>query len=142
MVSIIIMPGKNKIAEANNYTDTSFNGYYTGYNMVTTDYREKEDESSSYIYNSNSPCGVYVSVRGASGKFVLYRDERGLVFEKFDGQDRICDYSGPVLVGKGQSKKLLNHVNENPDYLNAAQLRMTGTLLRVYLSGVWSPDSI
>ena len=25
---------------------------------------------------------------------------------------------------------------------NAAQLRMTGTQLRVYLSGKWSPDSI
>jgi len=140
MTLMTIMSAKLTIAEANNCTDTTFRDFYSGYNTVDTEYRPKEDDSSSYIYNSGSPCGVYVNVWGARGKFEIARDGRGWVFYKYDGQEASCNYNGNVLVGSGQSKKLLNNVYER-NY-NAGSLSMTGTQLRVYLSGLWSPDSI
>ncbi len=141
MTLMTIMSAKLTIAEANNYTDTGFGGFYSGYNTVNTEYRPKEDDSSSYINNSGSPCGVYVDVWGARGKFEIARDGRGMVFYKYDGQEASCNVSqNNVLVGKGQAKKLPNYANER-NY-NAGSLRMTGTQLRVNLSGLWSPDSI
>ncbi|WP_346898269.1 hypothetical protein [Clostridium sp. UBA7503] len=135
MVLMTIMTVKVPIAEANNYEDTDFKEFYSGYNIVETKYRYKSDDSSAYIFNSGSPCSVYVDVWGGYAVF----DDAGNASVR-PTQQECCNYNGNVLVGKGQAKKLLNNVNERK--WNAAQLRMTGTQLRVYLSGKWSPDSI
>lgn len=135
MISIFICI-QDKRAEANNYVDTSFNQFYTGYTLVKTTYRYKSDDSSAYIYNSGSTCGVYVDVWGAYGVF-----EDNIFYPRPD-KEANCNYNGTVFVGQGQSRKLLNNVKENPAGYNAAQLRMSGAQSRVYLSGVWSPDSI
>ncbi len=129
-----IMAAKISTAEANNYEDTPFSEFYSGYNIVHTGYRYKSDKTSAYINNLGSPCSVYVDVWGAYG---IYKD--GNVYVR-PGQEELCNYNGTVLVGKGQAKKLLNSVREKQ--WNSAELRMTGTQLRVYLSGKWSPDSI
>jgi len=135
MMLMTIMSAKLTIAEANNYEDTAFREFYSGYNIVETKYRYKSDDSSAYIFNSGSPCSVYVDVWGAYAVF----DDDGNASVR-PTQQECCNYNGNVLVGKGQAKKLLNNVNERK--WNAAQLRMTGNQLRVYLSGKWSPDSI
>jgi len=136
MTLMTIMSAKLTIAEANNYKDTTFREYYSGYNVVQTGYRYKSDDSSAYIYNSGSPCAVYVDVWGGYAVF----DAAGNASVR-PNQQECCNYNGNVLVSKGQAKKLLNNVNERK--WNAAELRMTGAgPVEGYLSGLWSPDSI
>lgn len=114
--------------------DTIFGGYYNGYSSVTTTWRFKTNNTSVYVLNSDSPCGVYVDIKGGTAIKVP-----GVPNQVTNVQD--CNYSGAyTLVGQGQSKKIANTVYEKG--LNACRLYLTGTQLNVNLSGWWSPDSI
>lgn len=119
------------------WEDSQFGDFYSGYNMVNTEWRTKTDDTSAYIYNSGSPCGVYVKIYG--GNYRLCRCD-GCMQNNITSHEDCSYYPNFVLVGQGQSKKLLNWVNER-NY-SVCALGMTGTQLRVYLSGLWSPDSI
>ena len=128
MVSIMVI-GCFSSTYAGNYHDTD---YFIitradGSDSIIPYVREKQDYTSSYIYNNKSECGVRVCVLGLNSASLNYWTD--------------CSVKSYDPVALGQWKYLPNWVKERG--YKYCTLKLTADYHRsLRLEGLWSPDSI
>lgn len=140
VASLALIP----VSGANNYKDSTFSFEISGMEKKKTAYRQKRDDSSSYMkcnYVSNPSRPYYGRVwayyeLGSNGNLtgVLEKDASdGHVYTFFQGQS---------------GKKMINYVwewkpsNTLPGRAYAAIEVSVGWYDSLTISGLWSPDSI
>lgn len=137
MLSLILPVGMASEVMASNWTDTEYYKKYSGNGGdVWLDYRQKQDDSSAYIYHKGN-VGVSVSVR-VQGYNGIYSGANGM----YGGGSYL---SAPT----GQGFYIVNMVAESfpsayaaGNYKNITLTLSPNTHSACTLYGVWSPDSI
>ena len=102
----------------------------TGYfpNGSLTEFREKEDATSCYVYNDKSSCAVATYVFGCNNK-------------NGDGKVNDTYYSNATVVQVGQKRSVLNLVYERSHTYAALQFWPPDTSAYEGIDLLWSPDS-
>ena len=129
MVCVILFSMTTMLASASNYKDKhhTAQGYLT--NGSLTDYEEKQDATSCYVYNNYSTCNVNTYVFGS-----YYSSGNNATNDTY--------YATPTLVRVGEEKYIWNLVYERGHTYAALQFWVPDSSQYEYLDLLWSPDSV